>query len=252
MTMMLLVLVLSQIIVLYGYCLHRHVDGLSIRSTRRRMCEATTDPVAAPVDPTPSGEDTSANLPQVTWRAAAKGSVTVKENSRTVDDYMALPASEYSVLSADQIERLSDSQFKCVLPTMNFFGTKICPILYVDVVVYPEDARAEIIVNRAETTGSDMALKVNGTFNISAINIVSAGVDGKGRKTLNSNTTLKIDVVVPSTKLPTKVIESGGNFLMQQSLNIIVPTFVRILRADFNRWSSGVNDRSAVDGAKLG
>ena len=212
--------------------------------------ETTTDALSVQdLDLSPDSIDT---LPKMTWRAAAKGSVTVKESLRTVEEYMALPASEYSVLSAEQIQRLSDTEFKCTLPTMNFFGTKICPVLFVDVNVFPEDARSEIVVSRAETIGSDVALKVNGTFNISAINVVTAGKDRKGQKTLNSDTTLRIDVVVPSTRLPIRVIQSGGNFLMQQSLNIIVPTFVRILRADFQRWSSGVNDRSAVEGATLG
>ena len=212
--------------------------------------ETSTEPISAQdIDISPDSID---SLPRVTWRAAAKGSVVVKESQRSVEEYMALPASQYSVLSAEQIQRLSDTEFKCTLPTMNFFGTKICPVLYVDVNVYPEDARSEIVVSRAETIGSDVALKVNGTFNISAVNTVTAGTDRKGQKTLNSDTNLRIDVVVPSTKLPVRVIQSGGNFLMQQSLNIIVPTFVRILRADFQRWSSGVNDRSAVEGATLG
>ena len=58
---------------------------------------------------------------------------------------------------------------------MNFFGTKIQPVLYVDVTVYPDYNRSEIIVLRAETIGSETAERVNGTFNINAINIVSAG-----------------------------------------------------------------------------
>jgi hypothetical protein len=61
---------------------------------------------------------------------------------------------------------------------MNFFGTKIQPVLYVDVNVYPEFNRSEIVVRRAETVGSETADKVNGTFSISAINIVSAGMTG--------------------------------------------------------------------------
>jgi hypothetical protein len=39
---------------------------------------------------------------------------------------------------------------------------------------------------------------------------------------------------------------------MQSSLNIIVPTFVRILSADFQRWSAGNDTRAEVDGATLG
>ena len=38
---------------------------------------------------------------------------------------------------------------------------------------------------------------------------------------------------------------------MQSSLNIIVPTFVRILSKDFERWSTGNNTRAEVEGAVL-
>lgn len=189
---------------------------------------------------------------EIMWTAEVSSSCRVKESKRTVEQYMALPASQYSVLSSDQIVRLSDDQFRCDLPAMNFFGTLIQPILYVDVKVFPDDAKAEIIVSRAETVGSDIARKVNGTFSISAINTVTAGVDNKGRKTLNSSTKLKIDVAVPpESKLPKRILQSGGNFIMQSSLNVIVPTFVRILRYDFERWSAGDDSRSAVEGAKL-
>jgi hypothetical protein len=205
------------------------------------------------VDSSPDSNVTDIAIPtrQLTWNAAVKSSVRVKENGRTVEEYMRLPASEYSVLSAAQIIRISDTEFKCELPTMNFFGTKIQPLLFVDVNVYPEFNRSEIIVRRAETTGSEAALTINGTFSINAVNIVSAGTDDKGRKTLNSDTKLDIVVQVPASKFPLRVIQSGGNFIMQSSLNIIVPTFVRILSSDFQRWSAGNNSRDAVEGATL-
>ena len=46
------------------------------------------------------------NAPKVTWTACVKSSAKVKEINRSVEEYMGLPASEYSVLSAEQIERL--------------------------------------------------------------------------------------------------------------------------------------------------
>jgi len=189
--------------------------------------------------------------PKVHWNAAASSSVRVKESKRTVEQYMALPASEYSVLTAEQITRISDSEFKCTLGTMNFFGTKLTPTLYVDVNVFPDDARAEIAVSRAEVSGSETTDAINGAFSISAINVVTAGVDKKGFKTLNSNTTLSIDATVPSTRLPIGLIRRGGNFLMQSTLSVVVPTFVRILAADFKRWSAGDDSRDAVQGARL-
>jgi hypothetical protein len=175
----------------------------------------------------------------------------VKEGKRTSDAYMALPASQYSILSAEQVIRLSDTDFKIMLGTLNFFGTKIAPILYASVDVYPKEAKSVIKVIRAETVGSDMALAVNGTFSISAVNVVTAEVNEKGQKTLNSNTTLVIDVLVPKSRFPISIIQSGGNFIMQSSLNIIVPTFVRILAADFKRWSDGDDERDALEGVKL-
>ena len=188
---------------------------------------------------------------RVCWKAAVRAECKVKEAMRSVESYMALPSSEYSVLSADAIERLSDTEFKATIGTMNFFGTKITPVLYVDVEVFPEQAQSVISVRRAETIGSEVALKVNGTFSIEALNTVSVGQDKKGRKTLVSETVLKVDVKVPASKLPMRVIRSGGNFIMQSSLNLIVPTFIRILGRDFARWSRGDDSRNALEDVSL-
>ena len=188
---------------------------------------------------------------KLTWKAAASSSVRVRESIRSCEEYMRLPATEYSVLAADQVTRLSDTEFKFNFPALNFFGNKIQPILYVDVNVLPDFNRSEIVVRRAETIGSEAALLVNGSFSINAVNVVFAGTDNEGRKTLNSETTLNIDVTIPPSALPLRVIQSTGNFLMQSSLNIIVPTFTRILSSDFTRWSAGNNTRSAVEGAQL-
>ena len=88
-------------------------------------------------------------------------------------------------------------------------------------------------------------------FNSLTIFFVFSATDEKGRKTLNSDTKLVINVLVPPSKFPLRVIQSGGNFIMQSSLNIIVPTFVRILSADFQRWSAGNDTRAEVEGAVL-
>jgi hypothetical protein len=213
--------------------------------------EGVTDNEDSIADASSSNVKNEVLRPKVTWNAATSSSVRVKESKRTVEEYMALPASQYSVLTAEQISRIGESEFKCTLGTMNFFGTKFTPTLYVNVDVFPDDARAEISVSGAEVSGSEAAATVNGTFSISAVNIVTAGVDKKGFKTLNSNTTLVIDAIVPSTRLPLGLIRRGGNFLMQSTLSVVVPTFVRILAADFKRWSAGDDSRSALEGVRL-
>lgn len=189
---------------------------------------------------------------RITWRAGVRSQARVKESKRSAEEYMALPASQYSVLSANQIERLSDSQFKAKLGRLNFFGNDFIPILYVDVDVIPNESRAEIVVKKAETTGSEIAEKISGTFDIFAKNDVSSGVDKKGRKVLISDTKLSIEVTVPEeSKVPLRLINSGGNFIIQQSLNVIVPTFIRLLAFDFKRWSAGEDSREAIEGASL-
>lgn len=194
---------------------------------------------------------TSSERPRVLWEAAASSSVRVKETQRTTEQYLALPASQYSVLSASQITRVNDDEFKAKLGTLNFFGTKLSPILYVHVNVLPDEAKSEIIVNKAELEGGDVAKLINGSFTIYAINTVSTSLNKKGEKVLSSDTKVRIEAIVPPTKVPFGVIRRGGNFIIQSSLNLIVPTFVRILAADFKRWSAGNDERTEVDGAQL-
>lgn len=46
---------------------------------------------------------------------------------------MTLPASQYSVLDAKQIERIDDSTFRCYVGGLRFLGLTIDPVLTVSV-----------------------------------------------------------------------------------------------------------------------
>jgi hypothetical protein len=48
---------------------------------------------------------------------------------------MALPASQYSVLDAQKIERLDDDSFRCYVGGLKFFGLRVEPVLTVSVFV---------------------------------------------------------------------------------------------------------------------
>ncbi len=48
---------------------------------------------------------------------------------------MALPASQYSVLDARKIERLTDETFKCYVGKLNFFALEVEPVITVSVTV---------------------------------------------------------------------------------------------------------------------
>ena len=49
--------------------------------------------------------------------------------------YMTLPASQYSVLDAKQIERIDDSTFRCYVGGLRFLGLTVDPVLTVSVIV---------------------------------------------------------------------------------------------------------------------
>lgn len=48
-------------------------------------------------------------------------------------EYMSLPASQYSVLDAQRIERVDDNTFRCYVYRFRFFAFEVCPVLMVKV-----------------------------------------------------------------------------------------------------------------------
>jgi hypothetical protein len=59
----------------------------------------------------------------------------VQEQGRPLAEYMALPASQYSVLDAKKIERIDDDTFRCHVGGFSFFNWQVEPVLTVSVIV---------------------------------------------------------------------------------------------------------------------
>lgn len=53
-------------------------------------------------------------------------------------EYMGLPASQYSVLDAERIERVDDNTFRCYVYRIKFFAFEVCPVLLVRVEEQPD------------------------------------------------------------------------------------------------------------------
>lgn len=52
-------------------------------------------------------------------------------------EYMSLPASQYSVLDAERIERVDENTFRCYVYRFKFFAFEVCPVLLVRVEEQP-------------------------------------------------------------------------------------------------------------------
>ncbi|KAK9283533.1 hypothetical protein L1049_011780 [Liquidambar formosana] len=73
---------------------------------------------------------------------------------------MSLPASQYSVLDAERIERIDDNTFRCYVYRFKFFAFEVCPVLLVSIDI-PFAFRA-IPVKAIESTGTQVLEQILG------------------------------------------------------------------------------------------
>ena len=60
-------------------------------------------------------------------------------------EYMSLPASQYSVLDAERIERVDDNTFRCYVYRFKFFAFEVCPVLLVKVEEQPNGCCIQLL-----------------------------------------------------------------------------------------------------------
>jgi hypothetical protein len=71
---------------------------------------------------------------------------------------MGLPASQYSVLDAERIERVDESTFRCYVYRFRFFALEVCPVLLVRVDEEPNGCCIRLLSCKASTlTARDAA-----------------------------------------------------------------------------------------------
>ncbi|KAJ0657617.1 hypothetical protein HanLR1_Chr14g0548761 [Helianthus annuus] len=77
-------------------------------------------------------------------------------------EYMSLPASQYSVLDAQRIERIDDNTFRCYVYTFKFFAFEVCPVLLVRVEEQPNGCSINLLSCKLE--GSPIVVAQNDKF----------------------------------------------------------------------------------------
>jgi Protein of unknown function (DUF1997) len=152
------------------------------------------------------------NPPTVLWHAAARSKKRVKEGGRSLLAYLSLPPSQYSVLDARQIERISVDEFRCCPGALNFFGHHVSPVLYLRVRVDEGAARVSIDCTGVELEGSPAIRSASNSFTCECTNIVSSGpLEPSGKRVLQSEVDLRIEVKVPKENwIPLRVLRSTG------------------------------------------
>uniref|UniRef100_A0A0G4IAI8 Uncharacterized protein n=1 Tax=Chromera velia CCMP2878 TaxID=1169474 RepID=A0A0G4IAI8_9ALVE len=204
----------------------------------------------------------------ITFHAIRTASIEVEEKNRTLTDYLSLPPTDYSILSEGSIERLNDTHFQYKLDPQKFFNVQVGSTLITEVVVDPSVPSSLIQVKDFSMDIRPLASRPSGKLLrelqevVRSTNVNSYGLTkginlqerragaGHGREAppmIETKMEIKVSAKVPKrTLVPARIVEATGSFVLQRILNIILPRFLKQLRADFDRWSAGSADRSAL------
>lgn len=195
--------------------------------------------------------------------SASKSAVyPIVELERPVGMYMTLPASQYSVLDAQRVERIDADTFRCYVGGINFLSFRVEPVLTLSVIVGERGPTVRLLETTLE--GSKAAVEANSKFTATMTNKVAwreleeggeeagggdgvggisgiGGVGGEGMSVaIASDTTLTVTLQVPRWfVVPVSVVESSGSAIMQKILDVSVPKFLAQLQTDYAKWSAG-------------
>lgn len=184
-------------------------------------------------------------------KADYHASHSVNEGSRPLEEYMTLPASQYSVLDAKRIERLDDPDtFKCYVGGIHFLSFRVEPVITVSVTVGDKGPIVKLL--STELTGSKTALEANEKFTATMVNAVlwretDNGSGSSCGREIVSDVEICVTLDVPRWfVVPTEALEKSGSAVLKRLLKLAVPRFLAQLDADYQIWADGDESRKPV------
>ncbi|KAM0068776.1 hypothetical protein Hdeb2414_s0002g00076891 [Helianthus debilis subsp. tardiflorus] len=203
----------------------------------------------------------SNSAPKARFVARRTESVSVRPLERPLLEYMSLPASQYSVLDAQRIERIDDNTFRCYVYKFKFFAFEVCPVLLVRVEEQLNGCSINLLSCKLE--GSPIVVAQNDKFEgetpltlvwyghaASMVNRIScdSNQSSSSMQELTSESVIEvsIDIPFPFRAIPVRTIESSGTRVLEQILKIMLPRFMAQLVKDYEAWASGDTSRQPL------
>ncbi|KAK6271077.1 hypothetical protein POUND7_008175 [Theobroma cacao] len=171
--------------------------------------------------------------------ARRKESLSVRQLKRPLIEYMRLPASQYSVLDAERIERIDDNTFRCYVYRFKFFNFEVCPVLLVRVEEQPNGCCIKLLSCKLD--GSPIVVAQNDKFDgevlgwtnsgsACMVNQISCDTNRSGSlvQELTSDAVIEVSIEVPFAfrPIPLGMIESTGTQVLEQILRLMLPRFM--------------------------
>ena len=183
-------------------------------------------------------------------------------DGRLVREYMSLPASQYSTLDGESVERIDDDTFRVELSAFNFLGISLQPRLKARVYVREDGSGCEVRVDDMELRGSGVVEHASDAFEIVSVNNVTwrdvnydeltereceAIENGGGDfKEITSETRVSVYLIIPGWfPFTVKSTERTGRFVVNQVVSQVVPRFLSQLATDYAVWATGDDSRAA-------
>ncbi|KAK1409649.1 hypothetical protein QVD17_36178 [Tagetes erecta] len=203
--------------------------------------------------PTFSVSASSSSARKARFVARRTESISVRPLERPLLEYMSLPASQYSVLDAQRIERIDDNTFRCYVYKFKFFAFEVCPVLLVKVEEQPNGCSINLLSCKLE--GSPIVVAQNDKFDASMVNRISCATNqsNPSMQQLTSDTVIEvsIDIPFPFQAIPVQTIESSGAQVLEQILKIMLPRFMAQLVKDYQAWASGDTSRQPLGTGRI-
>ncbi|XP_008232054.1 PREDICTED: uncharacterized protein SYNPCC7002_A1590 isoform X1 [Prunus mume] len=198
--------------------------------------------------PKPSLHISADLTPKARFVARRTESVSVPQLQRPLSEYMSLPASQYSVLDAERIERVDENTFRCYVYRFKFFAFEVCPVLLVRVEEQPNGCCIKLLSCKLE--GSPIAVAQNDKFDAFMVNQISCtnNQSNSSLQQLRSETVIEVSIEIPFAfrAIPAQAIESSGTQVLEQILRIMLPRFMSQLVRDYRAWASGDRSRQPL------
>ncbi|KAJ6323057.1 hypothetical protein OIU77_012812 [Salix suchowensis] len=225
------------------------LSSIAFRSNNPRnspTCKHFFPNLSSPV--TESLRVSADSTPKAKFVARRKESVSVRQLGRPLMEYMSLPASQYSVLDAERIERVDDNTFRCYVYSFKFFAFEICPVLLVRVEEQPDGCCIKLLSCKLE--GSPIVVSQNEKFDAYMVNQIfcDSNQSNSAVQQLTSDAVIEVSISIPFAfrAIPAKAIESTGGQILEQILGQILPRFMAQLVKDYQAWATGDASRQPL------
>ncbi|CAN8257172.1 unnamed protein product [Cochlearia groenlandica] len=206
-----------------------------------------TKPSSSSSSPSPIRVSTS-SAPKARFISRHKQSVSVLQLQKPLIEYMSLPASQYSVLDAERIERVDDNTFRCYVYTFKFFNFEVCPVLLVRVEEQLNGCCIKLLSCKLE--GSPVVAAQNDKFDASMVNRVScdSAEEGSTEQQITSDAVIEVNIEIPFAfrVFPVGAIEATGTQVLDQILKLMLPRFLSQLSKDYQAWATGDSSRQPL------